>query len=376
MAEIYNLGVYKDKMKDNFKTAKNLKIVSCSDGEHYVTGMFASFILPVVFLIICFVFLGAGIFVLSSVIYSLTFEGAKDLDSIVKYSSFILFSIPFIAVGVLLAYMFVNAACRKETWFAGNILNHRRNFLGFTWKKEIPVETIDKFSVDRSGISLKKNWYLVTVKHCAEGLLIFSSKGFWDLEIASGFKKMGEAEKFAKLINKRLSTETTKISKADMKMQLSKFMEHRDKILKRGSIAFGLWGLVGAIFCLVIDYLPIYFPNDNLPALAMILAIIPGGFTAARMTAIDFNVGGSSSKGEKQTYNKRFLEVLLRFPLSGIVLIGIFINALVRSTFLRTGGNKHFFSVLAVFFALAAFMNLRLFLGGKDLIDKWKKENN
>lgn len=339
-----------------------------SAGRLFITGIFS------------LIFLGASLFL--AYMGLRPFLGKNSSMNAGMIFSLWFFSASFLFVGALILYIFAASIWRKETWFTGGFIHLRRSLFGISRKRSIQLNKIRSFDTAPAGNSRKKDYWAVNVNHYAGGRKIMLTKdGCWRLNLATALDSRAEAEYFVKLLTEKAGmTDVPVQAPPEIKEIAESNLRFGEKLLKSSYIIFGLWGLAGLAVCIILQYISIKsyrdFSAENFSFPMFLMVVIPFGFTNSRMMSIGLNINRFMFKEERLFARKRCYEVLRYFPFSAAIFIFILLIDFVYavSNIFKTG-EPIFLFFPAIFYVFIAFMNLRVFLSGRELIEKWRRED-
>ena len=357
---------------------KCIKVIPHAEGNHYVIR-----ILPFIF--ICGIF-GIMSCAFAFAVVALGYCGINSLgwmegvpnDKLISTYSLLLFAGIFLLGDLLLWYTFILYITKKEVWFADGFLYYRRSLFGFAWERKIPKDKIRDFEIRWAGNFGKKTFLHLYVNHFAGGKRILMKKGgYWTRPIVTGVMA-----KDLHFLEDTFKKEISRTDEAQMPPDLKTLVEAnlslRNKVLRATHIFVGILSLGGTLISIAIQHIPVSkyigYSKESIGLMIFLILFLPFGFTITQMGNIRLPKATWSSKlPEVFREYGRFFEILKIYPVSTSLLICVFIHA-VYMYFMAANNSDSFLAVSSIFFALTAFVNIRIFLFGKAMTGRREKD--
>jgi len=161
------------------------------------------------------VFGGAGVFLVYMGISSFMRERADNLFEGIFNAVFaivpLLMSVVFLGIGLLMLVLLAASLCRRETWIANGHLHHRRTFFGFSWKKRIPCNAIERIVSNNSGNINGRPFFNVELFHRAGRLKFGQDEDeCWNMTLAGELDTKAEAEWLVQQLNRCVERERSR----------------------------------------------------------------------------------------------------------------------------------------------------------------------
>ena len=356
-----------------------IETIQYPEGKVYAVKCWPSFRRLFFTVIVCFIFTVIGLYLVYKGLGPFMLPGNITPEKLSHSFTLLIFAIYLLAANVFFLFILADSIIRKESWCAGGFLHLRRSLFGIVWKRAIPINKIRNFEIAPAGNIRKKDYWAVNVNHYAVGRKIMMKRGgYWRLNLATALDSREAAEYFAELMRQKTGlTDVPLEAPTEIKEIADSNLRFREKLWQISYIFFGLWGLAGFFVCIALQYIFLKGTEQFFFGTPMfLLVLIPFGITSARLSDIGLNTGRDSSKEVKLKVRKRAYEVLWYFPFSAAIFILILLVDFIYATLnVYKNGDMFLLFISMVFYSFIAFINLRLFLSGRGLIEKWRRED-